>query len=185
MSISQTIRDHPALVGIDPDQIFDLLWVQQIIGISLVDLDGKWVHPSQELCRWLGYTKTQLEKMTWMDTTVRLDRKEDMEAVQAVIGGTLSRYTMLKTYVRRNETLMPATLVVLPIKDSMNKVVMFISKISRDPKSAPHIPVSELQIVGAWVKSNKKSLLTFIIVWTILTAIAGERFIGWFVESVQ
>lgn len=179
MSISQTINNHPDMEGVAPEDILDLLWVHDIIGVSLVSLDGHWIHPSPELCRWLGYTQAQLEKMTWMDTTIRTDRKEDEEAVEAVIRGELESYSMFKTYVRRNETLMPATLVVVPIKDTGQKVVMFLSQVQKDERDVSPPPIDDLRIVWNFLSKNKKTLISSVLFYTIAIALAGDGALQW------
>lgn len=179
MSISQTIKNHPSLEGVEPTDILDLLWEHDVIGVSLVDLEGRWIHPSPELCSWLGYTQGQLEKMTWMDITIRTDRKEDIEAVQNVVQGKLEKYSMFKTYVRRNSTLMPATLVVIPIKGSDNKVVMFLSQIMRDERDIGVPPVDELRVIWNFLVAHKKKATASAIGYTIAVALAGEGALRW------
>lgn len=179
MSISQTITDHPELEGIDSNQVLDLLWKHDVIGVSLVGLGGRWIHPSPELCEWLGYTRAQLEAMTWMDITVRTDRKDDQEAVSAVMNGSLDHYSMFKTYIRKNSTLMPATLAVIPIKDTGNNVVMFLSQIERDERGEGIPPIDELRVVFNCLKSNRKTLIAGWLGYTIAIGLAGDGALRW------
>jgi len=179
MSVSQTIKDHPQMEGVSPEQVLDLLWHHDVAGVSLVSLEGHWIHPSPSLCGWLGYTQSQLETMTWMDVTIRSDRKEDKSAVQAVLNGDMDSYVMFKTYVKRNETLMPATLAVVPIKDSTNKVILFLSQIERDERDHLVPPLDELRVVANFIKSNKKTLIPALLFYTIAIALAGDGALRW------
>ncbi|MHA7814063.1 MAG: PAS domain S-box protein [Phycisphaerales bacterium] len=179
MTVSQRIKDHPVLSQVGVEPIFDLVWEHDAIGISLVAPDGRWLHPSPSLCDALGYPRDELEKLTWMDVTVRGDREDDKHAVEAVIRGELDRYRMLKTYIRRNETLMPATLVVVPIRDSELKVVMFISQIIEDQRSAESPPISEIQVVWDFMQRNRKQLILAWVAYTIAVGLAGEGALRW------
>jgi PAS domain S-box-containing protein len=179
MSVSETIKNHPEMEGTDPRQVLDLLWAHDVAGVSLVSLDGHWIHPSPLLCEWLGYTKDQLERMTWMDITIRTDRKEDIEATEAVLRGEIDSYVMFKTYIRRNETLMPATLAVVPIKDSTNKVIMFLSQVERDIREVQAPPIDELRVVANFLKGNKKTIMSAALLYTIAIALAGDGALRW------
>lgn len=179
MSITQTIRNHPDLGDVTPEMVLDVLWNYDIIGVSLVTLENKWVHPSPTLCEWLGYTRKQLESMTWLDVTVRSDKKEDSEAVADVLSGEIDSYKMFKTYIRRNETLMPATLVVVPIKDSELKVVMFLSQIMRDERGETVPPISEIQMVWNFSRRYKRNLILLLLGTHTAAALLGKYFLLW------
>ena len=185
MSVSQTIETHPQLEGVTKEQILDMIWDHGIVGFTLVGLDNRFVHPSNTLCEWLGYTREQLEKMSWVDVTIRSDKADDLAAANSLLSGELDKYKMFKTYVRRNETLMPATLVVLPVKDSTEKVVFFLSQINEDERYHEVPALSQVQVVWDFMRTYKRNLTLMLLTSHIAAALAGKYFLLWLSEFMS
>lgn len=182
MSVSQTIENHPQLEGVTKEHILDLVWDHGIVGFTLVGLDNRFVHPSATLCEWLGYTREQLEKMSWVDVTIRSDKQDDLDAVKSLLAGETDKYKMFKTYIRRNETLMPATLVVLPVKDSTEKVVFFLSQISEDERYHEVPSLSQIQVVWDFLRLHKRNLTVLLLASHVAAALTGKYFLLWLAE---
>ena len=176
--ISRTIADHPALEHLTTDQFLDFYWNESVCGASLVTMENKWLCPNPRLCALLGYPPSRLEEMTWMAVTIEPDRKEDLDAVAAVIRGELPSYVMDKTYATRSGTRILARLTVKPIRDPEHKVAVFLSQIQEIDGNPVHAP-DELRVMYEFIANRKKFFALAFFVYTVAIALAGEGAITW------
>jgi PAS domain S-box-containing protein len=173
--ISHTIQTHPDLEGVGLAEFLDFYWKHSVDGAALVDKNNRWVSPNPKICSLLGHPASKLEQMTWMDVTIEPDRKEDLDAVRAVIAGEISHYVMDKTYITRMGNQIRARLTVYPIRTPTEDFGMFLSQI-QEIDGVPVVAEDELRVVWRFADKHKKALVVFLVMW----AFAG----GTFVESI-
>jgi PAS domain S-box-containing protein len=178
--ISHTIEHHPDLAGVGLAEFLDYLWKHSVDGISLVGKDNRWVSPNPKICSMLGHPASKLEQMTWMEVTIEPDRREDLEAVQAVIAGDITHYVMDKTYVTRMGAQIRARLTVYPIRTPIGDVAMFLSQV-QEIDGVPIVSEDELRVVWRFIGKHKR----YLIAGVILNAIAGSKVIESIPEAVS
>jgi len=181
--ISSVINHHGDLEHLTIDSFLDFYWNESVSGASLVTLENKWLGPNPKLCAMLGYPASRLEQMTWMDVTIEPDRKEDLEAVEAVIRGELPYYVMDKTYQTRHGSRILVRLTVKPIHNQDHKVAIFLSQI-QEIDGQPVRAKDELRVIWDFVSVRWKRIASVALFYTIAVALAGEGAINWIMEII-
>lgn len=95
---------------------FRATFEQAAVGIAHVGLDGKWLRVNQKLCEIVGYSKEELETLTFQDITFAADVNDDIELVQQLILGKRTTYTLEKRYVHKSGQLVWINLTVSMVK---------------------------------------------------------------------
>ncbi|NKF23601.1 PAS domain S-box protein [Solimonas marina] len=81
-------------------------------GIALVGLDGSWMKVNSALCKILGYSESELMRLTFQDLTHPEDLDADLTQLQDLRDGWIDRYRMEKRYRRKDGHVIWATLSV-------------------------------------------------------------------------
>ena len=80
------------------------------VGMSVTSPDKKWLEVNQSLCDMLGYSATELAELTWMDVTYPEDIEKNIKLFDEMEAGLLHRYEIDKRFVRKDGSLLYATL---------------------------------------------------------------------------
>lgn len=100
------------------------------IGMAIIALDGKYIEVNQALCRLLGYSKEELEKMTFQDITYPDDLAIDVANSKKLIAGKIRSHHIEKRYIRKDGTLIWVQLTASILRDSAtNKPLYFIAQV--------------------------------------------------------
>ena len=83
------------------------------IGMSVISPDKKWLEVNQSLCLMLGYSKEELEGLTWIDLTYPEDVESNLELFTKLTTGQLDRYEIDKRFVRKDGSLLYTTISVV------------------------------------------------------------------------
>ncbi|SRR5579875_128671 len=94
-------------------------------GMAKVALDGKILVCNPVFSRMLGYTPTELEKMTFADITHPDDVQQDWENVLELISGASDSYWMRKRYLHRKGNIVWATIQVWAVRDRARRLRYF------------------------------------------------------------
>lgn len=97
------------------------------IGIAHVALDGSWIDANKYLCDCVGYSKTELLKLTFADITYPEDLELDLEYVDRLLSGEISTYNMEKRYIHKNGNLIWINLSVILLRDKLKQPLYFVS----------------------------------------------------------
>lgn len=98
------------------------------IGMALVDLDGRWLEVNDALCNMLGYSESEILKLTFMDVTHPDDLDLDQQYVEKLIDSELDHYQMEKRYICKDGQILDALLSVSVVHDEHGKVKHFVSQ---------------------------------------------------------
>jgi PAS domain S-box-containing protein len=90
-------------------------FAQAIVGIALIDNDGKFVDVNSSLCDMLGYDKKELKKLTVKDVSHPEDLAKDIEKMGKIKEGKSDHYQMEKRYYRKDGSIMWGKLTVSTI----------------------------------------------------------------------
>ncbi len=99
------------------------------IGMALVSLEGAWLQVNKSLCRFLGYSAQQLEKLSFQQITYPEDLTSDLAQLDDLVEGRIESYTMEKRYIRKDGEIVWALLAVSLVRDQHNEPLYFISQI--------------------------------------------------------
>ena len=105
--------------------IFDLASV----GIALVSPTGGWLSVNDTLCKMLGYSAHELQRLTFQQITWPEDLDLDLIQFERVRRGELDRYQLEKRYVRKDGATVWANLDVSAKFNQAGKLEYFISVI--------------------------------------------------------
>lgn len=139
---------------------------QAAIGICHVDLDGRWLFVNQRLREIVGYTHEELLAVTFQDITHADDLETDLEYVQQLLKGEISRYSMEKRYIHQNGSIVWVGLDVSLVRHASGEPDYFISTIQDigDRKQAEQMLQRQAQIFdqvkGSIVCTNLDGIIT-------------------------
>lgn len=74
------------------------------LGMSLMDITGKWIRINESFCRILGYTNKELMSRTLDEVTHPEDRDKDRPLVKEVLNGAQKSYHLEKRFLHKNGT---------------------------------------------------------------------------------
>ena len=80
------------------------------VGMSVTSPEKKWLEVNQSLCSMLGYSKEELDGLTWVDVTYPEDVEKNSRLFSEMLVGKLDRYDIDKRFVRKDGSLLYATL---------------------------------------------------------------------------
>ncbi len=71
------------------------------LGMSLMDISGKWIRINESFCRILGYTNRELTSRTLDQITHPEDRDKDGPLIEAVLNGSQKSYHLEKRFLHK------------------------------------------------------------------------------------
>lgn len=86
-----------------------------LIGMTMVDLEGRFVEPDGRLCVMLGYSAPELSSMTLDEVTHADDIELDVAFMGQLLAGEIDHYELEKRYVRSDGTLLVGRLADLAL----------------------------------------------------------------------
>ena len=82
------------------------------IGMALLGLDGIWINVNTVLCSLTGYTKEELEKLSYHEFTYPDDDEMDRPLINKLLAKKISTYTVEKRYVSKQKKIVLVSLTV-------------------------------------------------------------------------
>ncbi|MDC6351020.1 PAS domain-containing protein [Zeaxanthinibacter sp. PT1] len=102
---------------------------QSAVGMALVGLNGRWKKVNDSLCKSIGYSRSELMKLTFQDITHPDDLNKDLDLLHEVIEDKRDSYQIEKRYYHKEGHLVHVILTVTAVKDIHGKLTHFISQI--------------------------------------------------------
>ncbi|MBE4752369.1 PAS domain S-box protein [Corallococcus sp. ZKHCc1 1396] len=99
------------------------------IGMSLVDLDGRFLNVNASLLHILGYSRAELLSRTFQDLTVPEDLGVDLMNVRRLLQGDIDSYQMEKRYIHKDGHAVSTLLTASMVRDAQGAPLHFISQI--------------------------------------------------------
>ena len=103
---------------------------QAAVGMAHISPEGKVLRINERTCHILGYSRSELLQMDIQELTHPSDLQADLDLIQQVLDGKISRYTLEKRYIHKNGN---------PIW--CNRSVSLL----RNPDGTPHYFISVLE----------------------------------------
>ena len=113
----------------DSEQRLRSIFEQAAVGVALVAIDGKWLRVNNTLCKIVGYTLKEMQKLTFQDITHPDDLETDLDYVRELLNGEIDTYSMEKRYFHKNGSTVWINLTVSLVLQTSGKPDYFISVI--------------------------------------------------------
>ncbi|TDQ33102.1 PAS domain S-box-containing protein [Zeaxanthinibacter enoshimensis] len=141
------------------EESFTGTFEQSAVGMAFVGLDGRWKKVNDSLCKSIGYSRSELMKLTFQDITHPDDLNKDLDLLQQVIKGKRDSYQIEKRYYHKDGHLVHVILTVTAVKDIQGKLTHFISQIM--DISSRIAAEKRLKTLVNVTKDQNESLLNF------------------------
>lgn len=105
------------------------------IGIAMVRPNGAWSEVNDELCRIVGYSRSELLNLTFQDITYPDDLETDLNHLDQLVTGKIDRYQLEKRYIKKDGDIVWIELTVTKQITSKGDTDYFIAVI-KDIQSA-------------------------------------------------
>ena len=99
------------------------------VGIGLVDKNGFWFDSNKKLCSILGYSKTELQSLTFADLTHPDDLNRDIAYHKKLDENKKSFFQMEKRYIHKSNKVIWASLLASTVKDNEGNVLYYLAQI--------------------------------------------------------
>lgn len=73
-----------------------------LIGMAMTSPDKRWIDFNDQLCTILGYSREELQQLTWADLTVPEDLNLDNAQFERVLAGEVNGYSLEKRFVHKS-----------------------------------------------------------------------------------
>jgi PAS domain S-box-containing protein len=94
----------------DSERGFKALVEHATVGVARNALDGRFLYANPGFCQMVGYGAEELAQMTWQQITHPDDIELDLAQAKRLIAGEASSYTMEKRYIRKDGSIVWASL---------------------------------------------------------------------------
>ncbi len=88
------------------------------VGVCNCTSDGQYVYANRAYCEIVGYELEELLQKRWQELTPPDDRETEVTFIERVRAGTIPSYTMEKRYIRKDGSLVWASLSGSSVRDS-------------------------------------------------------------------
>jgi PAS domain S-box-containing protein len=111
----------------DSEQRFRSYFELGLIGMAITSLDKGWEQFNDRLCEILGYSREELQNLTWSELTYPPDLVADVAQFERVLSGEIDGYTLDKRYVHKLGGIVHATIAVRAVRKADGSVDYFIA----------------------------------------------------------
>jgi len=108
---------------------FQATFENAAVGIAHVAPDGRWLRVNKAMCRILGYPVDELLTKSFQDVTFPEDLAADLAQVELMLKGEIDSYDIERRYLRKDGTIIWATLTVGCVRKSDGSIDYFVSAI--------------------------------------------------------
>lgn len=122
------------------------------VGIAHVSLGGRFMRVNQYLVDFLGYSREQIEALTFQEITHPDDLDTDLKYISALLAGNLKFYSMDKRYLNAQHNYVWMHLTVSLVRDDQQNSKYFISvidDISAQKATESMLAVTEKKFLSA------------------------------------
>lgn len=99
------------------------------VGMTMVDLEHRFVEPNAHLCTLFGYSAAELAEMTFEQVTHPDDLHTDLQLLEQLSAGRIDSYEIEKRYVRRHGAHLWCRLTVSLVRDQGGSPRYFVSQV--------------------------------------------------------
>ncbi|MBD2743520.1 PAS domain S-box protein [Coleofasciculus sp. FACHB-1120] len=134
--ITEHIRVEEALR--ESEERFRTFFEEAPIGISVVDLNGRFVKINKTYCEMLGYPEQELSQLTFADITHPEDVEKDWRYIEQIFKGEVASYQIEKRYIKKNGEILWINLTATAIFDREGKACYGLGMVEDISESRRH-----------------------------------------------
>ncbi|MEN6317374.1 MAG: PAS domain S-box protein [Syntrophaceae bacterium] len=82
-----------------------LFFERQLAGMAITSPEKGWLQVNDKLCEMLGYSRSELTRMTWADLTYPDDLAADEAQFKQLLAGEIDDYSIEKRFIRKDGTI--------------------------------------------------------------------------------
>lgn len=101
----------------ESEERFRTFFEEAPIGISVVDLQGRYLKVNKTYCEMLGYLEPELHQLTFAAITHPENLETDLHHAQQIFKGEIANYQLEKRYIKKNGEILWANLTATAIFD--------------------------------------------------------------------
>src|SRR6202040_3678052 len=98
-----------------------------LIGMAITSPMNGCVEVNDEICRILGYERSELLRLTWAELTHPDDLAADVVNFQRVLSGEIDGYSMDKRWIRKDDSVIHTSMSVRCVRDADGSVDYFLA----------------------------------------------------------
>jgi PAS domain S-box-containing protein len=98
------------------------------IGIAILDEDGFWLEVNRRLCEVLGYSTSEIKKISFKDITHLDDLNTDLQFFRELVIGDRDNYQISKRYFHKNGSIIYGTISVSAIRNTDGSPNQYIAQ---------------------------------------------------------
>ena len=110
----------------ESERRFRLTFELVAVGVAHIGLDGDFLLVNQKLCDFLGYTRSELERLNFQRITYADDLAQEVVYMAQLLSNEKADYAMEKRYIRKDGTMIWANLKVSLMRDECGIPTYFI-----------------------------------------------------------
>lgn len=99
------------------------------IGMAITDLDGRWTKINGSLCKMLGYSREELDRITFKDVTHPDDLHKNLESFMLLQQGKIDKFSIDKRYIHKSGAVIWAHVTVSAAKDQQGQNIFFVAQV--------------------------------------------------------
>jgi diguanylate cyclase (GGDEF)-like protein/PAS domain S-box-containing protein len=124
-----TERKEAEAAAAEGNERFRVAFDNAPIGIALLSPDGHWLHPNNALCELLGYTREELQELTFADVTHPDDLASNLERSRMQLEGEQWDRRIEKRYIRSDGDVVWVALTNEVVLDASGEPLYFVAQI--------------------------------------------------------
>ncbi|MHA1993735.1 MAG: PAS domain S-box protein [Candidatus Hodarchaeales archaeon] len=113
----------------ESEEKFRSIFENAPIGMSLTDLNFQFSKVNAVFCQMLGYSESELIRLTFPDITHPEHVKREVKFAEQLVEGKISVFETDKQYIKRNKESLWARITVTLLKDEKGEPVFFLAMI--------------------------------------------------------
>jgi len=110
----------------ESEERFRGIFNSSLVGIAITSVDGKWLYFNDKLSDMLGYSKEELQKMSWLDITPKEDIIEEKKSFNEVVEGRIPK-NIEKKYICKDNSLINVSVSTGIVRNSEGGIAHFSS----------------------------------------------------------
>lgn len=113
----------------ESEEQFRAMFEQAAVGITNISPEGRYIRTNQRFCEIVGYSREELEQLTFHQITHPDDLAANLTKRQACFSNQIQTFSLEKRYIRKDGSIVWVNLTVSIVRDSQGKPIYDIAVI--------------------------------------------------------
>ncbi|MBD0314825.1 MAG: PAS domain S-box protein, partial [Microcoleus sp. T3-bin5] len=113
----------------ESEERFRVTFEQAAVGITHVDLDGRFLRINKKFCEIVGYSSEELLSQTFQEITFPDDLTDNLNYLRSLLAGEMENYEMDKRYIRKDGAIIWSPQTVSLVREATGEPKHFVAVI--------------------------------------------------------